>query len=40
MTWPEENDPETSAIYTLNDVDVKAPPQPAPPDGAADLPVA
>jgi len=27
MIWPEKYDPETSAIYALNDIDVKAPPQ-------------
>ena len=25
--WPERYDPKTSAIYALNDVDVKAPPE-------------
>jgi len=27
VIWPEEYDPETSAIYALNDIDVKAPPE-------------
>ena len=27
MIWPEKYDPETSAIYALNDIDVKAPAQ-------------
>ncbi|MER9670019.1 SRPBCC domain-containing protein [Mesorhizobium sp. M0185] len=26
VTWPERYDPKTSAIYALNDIDVKAPP--------------
>ena len=28
VTWPERYDPKTSAIYALNDVDVKAPQHP------------
>jgi len=27
VTWPERYDPKTSAIYALNDIDVKAPPE-------------
>jgi hypothetical protein len=27
VIWPEKYDPKTSAIYALNDIDVKAPPQ-------------
>ncbi|MFI7347312.1 SRPBCC domain-containing protein [Streptomyces sp. NPDC049936] len=27
VTWPERYDPRTSAIYALNDIDVKAPPE-------------
>jgi hypothetical protein len=26
VIWPEKYDPKTSAIYALNDIDVKAPP--------------
>jgi hypothetical protein len=27
VIWPEKYDPETSAIYALDDIDVMAPPQ-------------
>lgn len=27
VNWPERHDPRTSAIYALNDIDVKAPPE-------------
>ena len=27
VSWPERYDPRTSAIYALNDIDVKAPPE-------------
>jgi hypothetical protein len=27
VIWPEKYDPKTSAIYALNDIDVKAPPE-------------
>jgi len=27
VIWPEKYDPKTSAIYALNDIDVKAPAQ-------------
>lgn len=27
MVWPQRHDPKTSAIYALNDIDVKAPPE-------------
>jgi hypothetical protein len=27
VIWPEKYEPKTSAIYALNDIDVKAPPQ-------------
>jgi hypothetical protein len=27
VIWPEEYDPETSAIYALNDIEVKTPAQ-------------
>jgi hypothetical protein len=27
VIWPEEYDPKTSAVYALNDIDGKAPPQ-------------
>ncbi|WP_435126307.1 hypothetical protein [Actinacidiphila sp. bgisy144] len=27
VMWPEPYDPKTSALYALNDIDVKAPPE-------------
>jgi hypothetical protein len=27
VIWPEKHDPKTSAVYALNDIDVKEPPQ-------------
>jgi uncharacterized protein YndB with AHSA1/START domain len=27
VIWPERYDPKTSAIYAVNDIDVKAPPE-------------
>ena len=27
VIWPERCDPRTSAIYALNDIDIKAPPE-------------
>ncbi len=27
VNWPERYDPKTSAIYALNDIDVRAPPE-------------
>ncbi len=27
VIWPEKYDPKTSAIYALNDIEIKAPPQ-------------